>query len=254
MYSSCSVKSKAPGSSTSNAGTTTNVTLPPAVGGTTTTRTSPDSSCGVTDNNCYYSTPTIQVMGVTPANAGATIWTSKSLGPGYQAQFVTDAVFNVRIIPRMAIKTNPPVNPSVPGKSCNHTMTKIATKLFLQLKLQTKEEDLANGDGEVATLSASIDEPSKVWHFKRRVTATNLVLKVATVLSDSRVQQGVAGYGPFSDIPINTPNYAYLVDDYGHLKLDSAGHKISAYPTECVAFDIQFSTDDTIDLPGAKAN
>jgi hypothetical protein len=186
---------------------------------------------------CYYKNiPTIQVMGVPSANAGVTIWSSKNLGTSYQNHFVTDEVFNVRIVPRMAIKTNSAVNPSVPGKSCNHVMTKIASKIFVQLKLQTKEEDLANSnDGQIATLSASIDQPSSVWHFSKRVTPTNLVLKVVTVLSDSRCQQGGTGYCPYSDIPLSNPTIATI-------------------PTECVAFDIQYSTDNTFDLPGPIAN
>ena len=148
----------------------------------------------------------------------------------------------------MAIKTNPAINPSVAGKSCNHLMTKIATKLFVQLKLQTKEEDDTDGASQVATLSASIDQPSTVFHFKKRVVppGSNLVLKVITVLSDSRKQQGEPGYGDASDIPLNMPNYSYYIDKYGN--------QIPAYPTECVAFDIQFSTDTTLDLPGAPAN
>ena len=245
MYSGCSVKSTSPSSSTSATGTT-NVTLPPSAGGTTTTpsttTTTGGISCDGVNNNtsataCYYKNiPTIQVMGVTTANAGATIWSSKNLGTSYQNNFVTDEVFNVRIVPRMAIKTNPAVNPSVPGKSCNVTMTKIATKLFVQLKLQTKEEDLANSsNGEVATLSASIDQPSSVWHFSKRVTPTNLILKVVTVLSDSRCQQGGTGYCPYSDIPLSYPTTATI-------------------PTECVAFDVQYSTDNTFDLPGPTAN
>ena len=221
------------GTSSSTSGTST--------GGTTTT-TGGISCDGINNNTgatkCYYKNiPTIQAMGVPPANAGKTIWSSSSLGSNIsQNQFATDEVFNVRIIPRMAIKSNPAVNPSVAGKSCNNLMTKIATKLTVQLKLQTKEEDLAGiSSGEVATLSASIDQPSTVWHFTKRVTASNLVLKVVTVLSDSRCQQGGTGYCPYSDIPLSYPTTATI-------------------PTECVAFDVQYSTDETYDLPGASAN
>ena len=246
FFSSCSVKSTGSNSPTSSGGTTSTTTNVTTGGGgtttTTTTTTTGGISCDGINNNtgattCYYKNiPTVQAMGVLPANAGVTIWSSKNLGTSFQNNFVTDEVFNVRIVPRMAIKTNPAVNPSVAGKSCNNTLTKIATKLFVQLKLQTKEEDLAGSvNGEVATLSAAIDEPSTVWHFSKRVTPSNLVLKVVTVLSDSRCQQGGTGYCPYSDIPLNSPT-------------------IASYPTECVAFDIQFSTDTTYDLPGAAAN
>lgn len=195
-------------------------------------------------NKCYYKNiPTIQVMGATnyAITNGVPFWSSTNLGSSIsQNQFATDEVFNVRIVPRMAIKTNPAVNPAVPGKSCNHTMTndRIATKLFIQIKLQTKEEHLAgSADGEVATLSASIDQPSTVWHFSKRVTPSNLVIKVVNVLTDTRCRAGgagAAGYCPYSDLPLNSAT--------------------STAATECVAFDIQYSTDETYDLPGASAN
>ena len=240
--SACSVKTTSSNPSSAN-GTNSITNTGTGTGTGTGTTTTGGIVCDGINNNtsatkCYYKNiPTIQVMGVTTANSGKTIWTSAGLDTSIsQNQFATDEVFNVRIVPRMAIKSNQAVNPSAPNKSCNHMMTKIATKLFVQLKLQTKEEDNAGSvSGEVATLSASIDQPSTVWHFNKRVTASNLVLKVITVYSDSRCQQGGTGYCPFSDIPLNNPTNA-------------------TYPTECVAFDIQYSTDNTFDLPGAPAN
>jgi hypothetical protein len=241
VLSACSVKSTSSKSST----TSTSGTSP--VNGNGSSTTTGGIACDGINNTgatkCYFKNiPTIQVMGVSSANIGKTIWSSSN--PQHldtsipQNQFTTDEVFNIRIVPRMAIKTNQAVNPSVPGKSCDHTKTNdiIASKLLVQLKLQTKEEDLAGlTSGEVATLSAGIDEASKVWHFSKRVTRSNLVLKVITVLSDSRCKQpNGAGYCPFADIPLSYPT--------------------QTYPTECVAFDIQFSTDETYDLPGASSN
>ena len=241
--SACSVKSTSSKSSTPSTSGTSPVSGTGNGSGTGSSSTTGGITCDGINNTgaikCYFKNiPTIQVMGVSRENSGKTIWSSRSLDSSIpQNQFTTDEVFNVRIVPRMAIKTNQAVNPSVPLKSCNHTMTNIATKLFVQLKLQTKEEDLAGlTSGEVATLSAGIDEASKVWHFSKRVTRSNLVLKVITVFSDSRCKQpNGAGYCPYADIPL-----AYPTD-----------YKI---PTECVAFDIQFSTDETYDLPGASAN
>jgi hypothetical protein len=237
VLSACSVKSTSSKSST----TSTSGTSP--VNGNGSSTTTGGIACDGINNTgatkCYFKNiPTIQAMGVTRENSGKTIWSSRSLDTSIpQNQFTTDEVFNVRIVPRMAIKTNQAVNPSVPGKSCNHTMTNIATKLFVQLKLQTKEEDLAGStSGEVATLSAEIGQPSSVWHFSKRVTRSNLVLKVITVLSDSRCNESKGTrYCDYADIPLAYPT------DYSK-------------PTECVAFDIQFSTDETYDLPGASAN
>lgn len=246
--SACSVKSTSSKSSTTSTSGTSPVSGNGNGSGTGSSTTTGGITCDGINNTgatkCYFKNiPTIQAMGVPPANIGKTIWSSsKHLDSSIpQNQFATDEVFNVRIVPRMAIKTNPAINPSVPGKTCNHTMTNIATKLFVQLKLQTKEEDLAGRtSGEVATLSAGIDEPSKVWHFSKRVTRSNLVLKVITVFSDTRCNgYNGKGYCPFADIPL-TKHPNPIID--------------ATYPTECVAFDIQFSTDETYDLPGASAN
>lgn len=235
-------KSTSSKSTTTTTGTSSNSATTATTTTTGTSTTVGGISCDGVNNNtgatkCYYKNiPTIQVMGIVKGST-TPLWSSRTnIGTSIsQGQFSTDEIFNVRIVPRMAIKTNPAVNPSVAGKSCDHLMTKIATKLFVQIKLQTKEEDLAGStEGEVATLSAAIDTPSNVWHFSKRVTASNLVMKVVTVLTDSRCQQGGTGYCPYADLPLSTPT--------------------STLPTECVAFDIQYSTDETYDLPGSSAN
>ncbi len=243
--SACSVKSPSPKSSPTSTVGTSPVSGNGNGSGTGSSSTTGGITCDGINNTgatkCYFKNiPTIQVMGVSPANIGKTIWSSsRNLGSSIpQNQFTTDVVFNVRIVPRRAIKTNEAVNPSVPGKSCNHRMTNdiIASKLYVQLKLQTKEEDLNDTGGEVATLSAEIGQPSSVWHFDKRLTRSNLVLKVITVESNSRCNQSKGTlYCDFADIPLSYPTDA-------------------TKPTECVAFDIQYSTDETYDLPGAPAN
>jgi hypothetical protein len=108
-----------------------------------------------------------------------------------------------------------------------------ATKLKVQLMLHKSGVSV----GEVATLTSSLNTPSNVWHFTIPATSTPLILEVINVNSDSRCT-GIYGSkptscttNPYLDIPINNDG-----------------------PTECVAFDIQYSTDQTYDLPGTTAN
>lgn len=190
---------------------------------------------------CYYKNlPTIQVMGQTTAaiRNGVPLWNSRSLGTSIsQGQFNTDARFNIRIVPRMAVKTNPAANPSVAGKSCNHLMSSdyIASKLYVQVKIQTLQDYTSgSANGQVATMSASIDAPSAVYRFDTSSLPNDadhpLVLKVVSVLTDSRCRQpNGTNYCPFSDLPLSSPT--------------------TTAPTECVAFDIQYATDETYDLP-----
>ncbi len=94
--------------------------------------------------------------------------------------------------------------------------------------------------GEVATLTAPLDTASGVWHFTVPATSNPLILEVINVESDSRCS-GFYGSkptdcatNPYRDIPMPIP-------DNNNLR-------------ECVAFDIQYSTDSTYDLPGPSAN
>lgn len=186
---------------------------------------------------CYYKNiPTIQVMGATTAatSSGSPYWSSVNLtasGTGISPnQFATDGTFNLRIIPRRAASTTAPSNPSVPGKTCSPFMNN-ATKLYVQIRLRQQSAST----GELATLSSTIDTASNVWHFSPPVTAQPLILEVTNVLADIRCKQsGGVSYCPYADIPLNSPS--------------------ATYPTECVAFDIQYSTDETYDVPGASAN
>src|SRR4051812_5242049 len=107
-FSSCSVKSTASknATSTGNSPITTNCvtsgnTTTCTTNGTTTTTTTGGISCDGINNTgatqCYYKNiSTVQVMGVTTANIGKTIWSSADLGSSFQPHFVTDEIFNVR--------------------------------------------------------------------------------------------------------------------------------------------------------------
>ena len=182
---------------------------------------------GVT--KCYYKNiPTVIASGGT---YGQSWWSSTNYVVATGADpkiFSTDATFNVRIIPR----TPTTGSTSTFGKSCS-TYMNYATKLKVQLMLHRNGVSV----GEVATLTAPIDTASTVWHFTVPASSDPLVLEVVNVLSDSRCsgyygsKLSTCSTNPYYDIPINTKG-----------------------PTECVAFDIQFSTDETYDLPGSSAN
>ena len=183
---------------------------------------------GVT--HCYYKN--ISTLFASGGNLGQSWWSSTSFiasSGNSPNQFSTDATFNVRIIPRAPVANAT----STFGKTCS-PYRMYATKLQVQLMLHKNGVSV----GEVATLNSTIGSPSNVWHFTNLPrTSDPLILEVVNVQSDSRC---TGFYGekpssctstPYLDIPINTTG-----------------------PTECVAFDIQYSTDSTYDLPGASAN
>ncbi|MBP9680946.1 MAG: hypothetical protein KBD76_06050 [Bacteriovorax sp.] len=239
----CSVKSTnskdSSSSSTSPATTGTTSTTT-----TTTTTTAVDAeSCGVIRDGatrCFYKNiPTIQVMGATQTaiDSGAPYWSSTSLtstGTGVSPQqFVTDGSFNIRIIPRKANSSIAPLNPAVAGQPCS-TLMNNSTKLRVTLRLRQKN---ATG-GEIATLTSSLDTPSKVWRFSPPVTTDPLILEVMTVEADIRCNlSGKKLYCDYADIPLVKESVT-----------------VKKPPTECVAFDLQYSTDETYDLPGSTAN
>lgn len=239
VLSSCTVKSTGPKAAIGTATSGSTVLLPSPI---STPSTTPISACdGVYRDGatrCYYKNiPTIQVMGATTAStsAGTPFWSSTTLtssGTGISpSQFATDGSFNVRIIPRKSMSTVAASNPSAPGKPCSSFMNN-ATKLYVQIRLRQSSATT----GELATLSASMDTPSTVWHFSPPVSAMPLVLEVTNVLADIRCKQsGGVSYCPYADIPLSNPTS-------------------STIPTECVAFDLQYSTDETYDVPGASAN
>ncbi len=215
-------------STSGTSGSTTTTTTPP----TTTTTTGGISCDGVYHDGatrCYYKNiPTIMASGGT---SGQTWWSSTNFiasSGNSPNQFSSDATFNVRIIPRTPVANAT----STFGKVCSASRM-YATKVKVQLMLHKSGVSV----GETATLSSTIGAASNVYHFSVPATSAPLVLEVVNVQSDSRCT-GMYGTNlsgcatnPYYDIPINT-----------------------AGPTECVGFDIQYSTDETYDLPGTAAN
>lgn len=243
--SACSVKtSKSTNTnSTSTSGTNTSTTgggTSTGGGSTTTGGISCDGVYHDGATRCYYKNiPTIQVMGATPSATanGTPYWSSAnwtSSGSGISPnQFATDATFNVRVIPRFPSSGVAPSNPAVSGKSCSAFSPTSSTykKLYVQVRLRAANATT----GEVATLTANMDTASNVWHFSPPTSSQPLVLEIINVMADIRCNwSGGKSYCPYADIPLNSAT--------------------TTAPTECVAFDLQYSTDETYDLPGSSAN
>lgn len=196
-------------------------------GTTAGTNTAPSGCDGIARTNatqCYYKNiPTVQVSGGLP---GQVYWSSLNLPAAIsQNQFATDATFNVRIIARRADQLL-----SASGRTCSSFTANNSKKLKVQLMLRKQGVGL----GEAITLTSDLDTPSAVAHFTPPAGTTQpYILEVVSVLADIRCNWAGGSsslYCPYSDIPINTYNN-------------------NTAPTDCVAFDIQYSTDNTYDLP-----
>lgn len=234
---------KAPGTSSVTNNYAANPITTPTTGGTTTTSTTTCtttngvSSCTTTGANpsgcdgvprataskCYYKNiPTVQVSG---GLLGQIYWSSLNLPnpPISQNQFVTDASFNVRIVTRIA----DPNKLSASGRKCSLDTVNLTKKLQVQLMLRKQGASL----GEIVTVSSDRDVPSSKGVFTVPGGTTQpYILDVVSVKSDERCTWAggtSTQFCPYADIPVST----------------------STYPTDCVAFDIQYSTDDTYDLP-----
>jgi hypothetical protein len=237
--SSCSIKStdtKTTVSTSTNGSTTSTSTT--GTGSTTVGGISCDGVYRDGATRCYYKNiPTIQAMGATKAaiNAGTPVWSSTKFtatGSGVSPnQFATDGTFNVRMIPRKASSTVAAVNQSASGKPCSAFMNN-STKLRVTFRL--RQQSASSGD--IGTLTSSIDTPSKVWRFTPPAgTTLPLVLEVMSVEADIRCNlSNKTLYCDYADIPLSNPD-------------------IGTIPTECVAFDLQYSTDETYDVPGESA-
>lgn len=197
--------------------------------GGTTTPTGCDGVARSGASICYYKNiPTVQVSG---GVYGQSYWRSSSLSSSIsQNQFRTDGTFNVRIIAR-----SPQSGTSTFGRSCSPYMLN-STKLRVKIQLHKQGVSL----GEEATLTSDIGTPSAVWRFTPPGGTTDpYVLEVVNVESNARC---TGAYGTALASCSTNPYYGIPVQTN------------TAYSTECAAFDIQFATDDTYDLPGARAN
>jgi hypothetical protein len=180
---------------------------------------------------CYYTNLSTFVFSG-PGTVGPVYWSSANNLPSHISpnQFRTDASFSVRIKPIYASGGS-----SIQGRSCSLNTSSNFTKLQVQVMLRRAGDGL----GEVKTLTGAVNGKSNTARFTVPGGTTEpYILEVVSVLSDHRSFKNSAGkyvYGtPQSgcstnvcDIPVNG----------------------TTSPTECVAFNLEYATDDTYDLP-----
>lgn len=168
---------------------------------------------------CYYTN--LPLLTVSKALLRRKYWSSSSLNIEMKKQFKTENVLNLRIVARKNGNGLSTFN-----KKCNESSF-VASKLKVKIMLRSSE----NITGETATLISRIDHPSYTWNFTIPQSDQSLILDVIEVKSNSRC--------------VNCKKSKYLDLQSGELK---------GFAKECAAFDIQFSTDTTYDLPGKRAN
>lgn len=243
VLASCSVKSTSSKvSSTTNTSTTGSS---PSTGGTGGTGSNGNGSNGdgsstdtsaicqqVVEGKCYRKVSNIQASG---GSYGQTWWSSANYtasGTGFSPNlFATDSVFKVRIVPHA-----PTANAtSTFNRVCSPYMM-YASKVKVQFMLHKQGVTV----GEVGTVSASLDSTSGIYSFAVPASSDPLVLEVINVQSDSRCKPkpGSTTQSYYGTIPSSCSTNPYL-------DIPVNG---STYPTECVAFDILYSTDETWSL------
>jgi hypothetical protein len=232
---SCSVKSTSSkvstSTSTSATGTspTTGSTGSSGTGGSSGSDTSNVTCQEIVDGKCYRKVSNIQASG---GSYGQTWWSSTNYTASGSALspnlFATDAVFNVRIIPR-----SPTANAtSTFNRVCSPYMM-YATKVKVQFMLHKQGVTV----GDVGTVFAPLNSTSGIYKFAVPASSEPLVLEVVNVQSDSRCasKSGSTTQSYYGTIPSSCSSNPYL-----DIPINGG-----SYPTECVAFDILYSTDET---------
>jgi len=171
-----------------------------------------------TGYNSSWNTPNPDYM---TSPSASVFWSSSSgISSSDQGVFKTNSRFNVRIVPRRAEYGSSVMDWS--GKTDNRCFRHSAYEA-LQLTICVRRQD--GGCLYQHTFDANVDSASKVKEFNFPDTAEPLVVEVLNVQSDYNCNSSSnSGYCPYG------------------------GHDHPA----CVKFDIQFSTDQTKDLPGPR--
>jgi hypothetical protein len=218
----CSVKStSSKTSTTSNTSASTSSSSSSSSGTTTNVVENGTTDCPVVvEGKCYRKVSGIVASGGT---AGLTWWSSTSYtasGTGRSPNlFSTDGVFKVRVVARSP--SNSSGGTSTFGRKCSPYMLN-STKLKINLMLHMSGVSV----GDTASLESAIDVASPIYSFTPPATGTPLVLEVVNVQSDS------ACSGKYGSVPS------------GCTYLPIPVQSNTSYPTECVDFDILYSTDD----------
>lgn len=182
------------------------------------------ADAGQTINYYKLNNPPVVAHG---AGAGVIVYNSETdLASGYsQGMFYTNSRFNVRVIPRRQY-----FGTDSKGVSCMYS-PRPYSKLRVGVKLRKRESQA----GDYYQFDdVAVDCASKVHEFQvPQGSAFPLIVEVSNIMWDwscqSYTNQGfpnVAGVCPWD----------------------------SVWTTECVQVEVQFSTDDTKDIPGTRTN
>lgn len=199
------------------------------------------SSCGrltgnsEIDNYCYKTvTPTIKLHG--QASTGNTSFQTANHATIPQSYFETDLKMYVRIVPKPLDFTES-TNGSLTQRRCSPTTVDSNQNKYRYSKIRVTLEVVKKGStysGDVKTIDAtlapgSLTPSSRVKFNTDGPGEYNIIVRdVKTNHRCSNMGTGDLSCSTYQDIP-------YVTN--------------TSYPTDCVGFEVQFSTDYTRDLP-----
>jgi len=203
------------------------------------TPTTPNSPGGCADgvprngvSSCYYSNlPRLVFSGA--GTYGPTYWSSKNNLPSSisQNQFRTDATFAVRLKPTYPLANEA----SRQGRICSPYTSTNFSKIKVWVMLRRSIDSI----GEVQELTADVNSYSNTARFSVPGGTTQpYILEVIGVNTDHRCQ---AVYG---SLPASDKAACAAGTKYFDIPVNGTSNV-----TECVAFKMDFATDDTYDLP-----
>ena len=220
---------------TTTSGTDTITTDPDVVNdGTTANCTKGIYRDGAT--RCYYSDiPRITLNG-SGANAtaiGPVLWSSRTKLPSTYSQnnFVSDATFSLRIKAQY-----PSSNATTSqGKICSSSMKNNFTRMKVYFMLRRSIDSITTYKEVTATVGSF---SGKVYFDLPGGTTDPYILEVVGIETDHRCN---AAYGSLT----TSQKAACTAGTYW------SDIPLAAGPTSCAAFDIEYATDNTYDLPNS---
>ncbi len=187
------------------------------------------------DNYCFRTvTPTAKLHGL--SSQGNTSWQSSLHATIPQSYFESDLKFYVRIVPKPVDFTES-TNGSLVTRRCNPTTVDNNQNKYRYSKLRVTLEVKKKGStfsGDVKTIDA--------------------VLNPGSLTASSRFRFSTSGPGEY-DIIVKDVKTNHRCSNWGMGDLNCSTYQDlpyvtnTNYPTDCVAFEVQFSTDYTRDLP-----
>ncbi|MFG1592100.1 hypothetical protein [Halobacteriovorax sp. CON-3] len=189
-----------------------------------------DADGGQTQN--FYTVGSIILHGNSRASSGSNVrWSSTSLGTG-QAMLYTDSRFNIRVRPRTAPSQG---TYDDNGVKCHYNPQQYKK---LQIKLCIRAEGQACNLTRTVTFGDIANgEVSKVKEFSGSTLPSTYGPMIVDIL----------------DVQWDWSCQYYLNQGYSQSDAVTNGYcpMATVWPNDCVAFDIQFSTDSTKDFPAS---